>query len=100
MARCTHIKIVLLLRSIIGFRGIHVESISTSLRDRVEAGRYVALKATATLNSLRNDNAVFFMSLHLGLGFAGWFLGYMNDFEAGHQDEIFTPGLPRLPQPG
>lgn len=42
MARCTHIKIVLLLRSIIGFTGIHVESISTSLRDRVEAGRYIA----------------------------------------------------------
>lgn len=41
MARCTHIKIVLLLRSIIGFKGIHVESISTSLRDRVEAGRYI-----------------------------------------------------------
>ena len=33
MARCTNIKVVLLLRSIIGFKGIHVESISKSLSD-------------------------------------------------------------------
>lgn len=41
MARCTHIKIVLLLISIIGFKGIRVESISKFLSDRVEAGRYI-----------------------------------------------------------
>lgn len=37
------------------------------------------------------------MSLHLGLGFAGWFFGSMNDFWGWTtQDEFFTPWLSPL----